>query len=138
MQSGPSPRSTPRRRSVAPGTLRGPRPYPHYRSSIQYRGGARPSQRSFIRIYPSASRSGPSAEALPAWVATRHDGPVTSFSRARSGLLALLIVVLAAGPAHAKSFTLPEADVSVEILKDGSVRVTEHITYAFDGSFSDG
>ena len=36
----------------------------------------------------------------------------------------------------AKSFSLPQASVAVAVEPDGSLSVEEHITFAFDGSFS--
>jgi len=62
-------------------------------------------------------------------------------ARARS-TLALAAAALAAlvltGVAQAKSFDLPQANVAVEVTKDGSLVVDEDITYAFNGSFSGG
>jgi hypothetical protein len=58
------------------------------------------------------------------------------------GLLAL--VVLFAGPfvdqaeAQKKSFELPRAEVVADVQPDGSVLVTEDITYLFNGSFEGG
>ena len=49
--------------------------------------------------------------------------------RATSAFLAAALAALAiAGGAEAKSFSLPEADVSVRVTKDGSLVVDEHIT----------
>ena len=59
-------------------------------------------------------------------------------------MLALVLAVLVVGPflspaeAHAKSFSLPKADVVADVQSDGSVLVTEHITYDFSGSFEGG
>lgn len=53
-------------------------------------------------------------------------------------LFAFLFVVAAAGPAQAKSFSLPRVSIEAELRADGSMRVVEHITYLFDGSFSNG
>ena len=59
-------------------------------------------------------------------------------------LLALVFAVLVAGPfltpaeAQAKSFKLPEAAVVADVQPDGSVVVTENITYDFSGSFEGG
>ena len=61
--------------------------------------------------------------------------------RRPSGFL-LLAAALAAlaitGTAGAKSYSLPQAAVSVQVAKDGSQLVDEHITYAFSGPFSGG
>jgi uncharacterized membrane protein len=43
---------------------------------------------------------------------------------------------VAAGEAAAKSFSLPQASVAVAVEPDGSLSIEEHITFAFDGSFS--
>ncbi len=60
--------------------------------------------------------------------------------RARS--LALLLVaaaaLLAAGAAEAKSYSLVQADVSVQVAGNGALLVDEHIEYSFSGSFSGG
>jgi uncharacterized membrane protein len=54
-----------------------------------------------------------------------------------AALAIVAFVVLAiAAPAWAKSFSLPHADVAIELADDGSVLVTEEITFSFDGSFS--
>ena len=43
-----------------------------------------------------------------------------------------------APPAWAEGYSLPAADVEVVVQGDGSLRVTEQITYDFSGSFSGG
>jgi hypothetical protein len=59
-------------------------------------------------------------------------------------MLALVFTVLVAGPfvappeAQAKSFELPKAAVVADVQPDGSVIVTENITYLFTGSFEGG
>ena len=57
----------------------------------------------------------------------------------RSSLLFVFILALA-GPFQnelaAKSYEIPHIRVEVDIRPDGSVRVVEHLTYHFDGSFS--
>ena len=59
--------------------------------------------------------------------------------RAASAVLAAALAALAlTGDASAKSFSLPAADVSVHVAKDGSLVVDELITYAFSGPFSGG
>lgn len=47
------------------------------------------------------------------------------------GLLALLAL-----PAVAKSFTIRSADVTIQVEEDGSLLVTERLTFDFDGSFT--
>src|SRR5918994_597135 len=59
-------------------------------------------------------------------------------------MLALIFAILVMGlflaptEAQAKSFTLPNADVVADVQPDGSVVVTEDITYDFSGSFEGG
>ena len=60
-------------------------------------------------------------------------------------MLALVFAVLVAGPpffapaeAQAKSFELPRATATADVQSDGSVVVTENITYDFSGSFEGG
>src|SRR5829696_10125983 len=59
-------------------------------------------------------------------------------------MLALVFAVLVTSPffapaeAQAKSFTLPRAAVVADVQPDGSVVVTENITYDFTGSFEGG
>ena len=53
-------------------------------------------------------------------------------------LAATLAALAVAGVAEAKSFSLPQADVAVEVRQDGSLVVDELITYAFSGPFSGG
>ncbi|MGH2752941.1 MAG: DUF2207 family protein, partial [Actinomycetota bacterium] len=49
------------------------------------------------------------------------------------------LALLPAAPARAqKSFSLPEASVDIKVTKSGAVKVTEHLTYSFFGSFSGG
>jgi uncharacterized membrane protein len=61
-----------------------------------------------------------------------------------AALLALVFAVLLAGPfaapaeAQDKSFSLPRAEVVASVQPDGSVLVTENITYDFIGSFEGG
>ena len=64
---------------------------------------------------------------------------MTHRARRATVLLAAAIAALTfAAQAGAKSFTLPQADVAVEVAPDGAVRVRERIQYAFSGSFSGG
>ena len=61
--------------------------------------------------------------------------------RPRNRLLALAAALTAlgfAGSADAKSYSLPLADVSVQVTGNGSLVVDERITYAFSGPFSGG
>ncbi|MGZ8754350.1 MAG: DUF2207 domain-containing protein, partial [Acidimicrobiia bacterium] len=51
-------------------------------------------------------------------------------------VLAALFSLLAAVPAAAKSFNLTNADVQIVVEPDGSVLVTEYITYDFDDLFT--
>ena len=51
-------------------------------------------------------------------------------------LLAAATVLLTAGPVLAQEFELPSADVEIQVSPDGSLIVTERITFSFDGSFS--
>ena len=55
---------------------------------------------------------------------------------ARALALALLAALVAAGTAGAKSFSLPTADVVVQVARDGGLIVDENIQFAFDGDFS--
>ena len=57
--------------------------------------------------------------------------------RRSAALLAASIAALAfAGGVHAKSFDFPQANVQVVVQADGSLLVTEKLTYAFSGAFS--
>jgi len=57
--------------------------------------------------------------------------------RRSAALLAASIAALAfAGGVQAKSFDFPQAHVQVVVQSDGSLLVTEKLTYAFSGSFS--
>jgi hypothetical protein len=53
-------------------------------------------------------------------------------------VLALAVFGACPRAALAKSYTLPRADVEVRIQRDGTVEVTEHLTYSFRGFFSGG
>ena len=53
-------------------------------------------------------------------------------------MAAVALVVAPAADAFAKDFDLTNAEIVVELQSDGSVLVTEHITFDFDGSFSGG
>lgn len=53
--------------------------------------------------------------------------------------LPLLVILLSAGVtvhAYAKSYSIPEIRVEVDIRPDGTIQVTEYRTYVYDGSFS--
>ncbi|HVL65206.1 MAG TPA: DUF2207 domain-containing protein, partial [Actinomycetota bacterium] len=45
-------------------------------------------------------------------------------------------LVALGAPATAKSYTLPNAHIEVQVRNDGSIRVVEHLTYSFSGDFS--
>ena len=49
---------------------------------------------------------------------------------------AILLALLAAGEAAAKSFYLPAADVHVTVETDGTLAIEERLSFVFDGSFS--
>jgi uncharacterized membrane protein len=64
---------------------------------------------------------------------------VTHRARSTAALLAAVAAALSlAGAAEAKSYTLPQADVSVQIATNGALLLDEHIEYSFDGPFSGG
>ncbi|MEX1272208.1 MAG: DUF2207 domain-containing protein, partial [Acidimicrobiia bacterium] len=44
--------------------------------------------------------------------------------------------MLGAIPASARSFEIPHTEVSVILDEDGTLQVTERITFAYDGAFS--
>lgn len=46
------------------------------------------------------------------------------------------LVVLIALPATGKSYHIESADVTIEVMPDGSLLITERLTFDFDGSFS--
>ncbi|MEW6181789.1 MAG: DUF2207 domain-containing protein [Bacillota bacterium] len=50
-------------------------------------------------------------------------------------LFALFIVLLAGAPAWARSYSFPSLEIEAQVLKDGSLRVTEHRTVRFTGEF---
>lgn len=51
-------------------------------------------------------------------------------------IAAIALVVVPATPALAKSYHIAEADVTIVVEPDGSLLVTERLTFDFDGSFS--
>lgn len=51
-------------------------------------------------------------------------------------VVVLALVTLPALSALAKSYHMAEADVTIQVEEDGSLLVTERLTYDFDGSFS--
>jgi uncharacterized membrane protein len=51
-------------------------------------------------------------------------------------LFAVTLLMLPALPALAKSYHISEADVTIEVQSDGSIMVTERLTFDFDGFFS--
>ena len=52
--------------------------------------------------------------------------------------LALMLVLTIASPGllSAKSYTIPVIRVDVQVLANGDIRITEHRSYQFDGSYS--
>ncbi len=52
--------------------------------------------------------------------------------------LALYMAFTWGGNAQAKSFSLPQAQVTILVDRDGALHVTEELTYTFSGSFSGG
>ena len=59
-------------------------------------------------------------------------------ARGLVALAAALLLLVPAAPASAKSFTLPQADVTVRVASDGGINVREEITFDFFGPFSGG
>ncbi|HEY7823123.1 MAG TPA: DUF2207 domain-containing protein, partial [Acidimicrobiia bacterium] len=51
-------------------------------------------------------------------------------------VVVIALVALPALPALAKSYHIASADVTIEVESDGSLLVTERLTFDFDGSFS--
>ena len=51
-------------------------------------------------------------------------------------ILCVLSILITFGQASAKEYEIPNIKVEVSINEDGTVRITEHLTYVFDGSFS--
>lgn len=47
-----------------------------------------------------------------------------------------VLIMLAPQPAYAKDYTMPQVDISAEVLSDGSMEVDERRTFDFDGSFT--
>ena len=67
--------------------------------------------------------------------------PAGSVLSKRRGAALLTLVLLLLGPslpALADEFSLPQADVEIVVDSDGSLEVTEHLTYFFVGTFSGG
>ena len=60
--------------------------------------------------------------------------PRSALALAAAAVAALVLT----GVAQAKSFDLPQANVAIQVAKDGSLVVDEDITYSFNGSFSGG
>src|SRR5688500_17122025 len=64
--------------------------------------------------------------------------PSSAFRSGRAALAfgVVCLSVLAFTPtASAKTYTLPQAGVDVRVQRDGSVSITEQITFDYDGSF---
>ena len=68
---------------------------------------------------------------------TRTSNPHQA-SRALALAAAAVAALVLTGVAQAKSFDLPQANVAIQVAKDGSLVVDEDITYAFNGSFRGG
>ncbi|MFD2533016.1 DUF2207 family protein [Gracilimonas halophila] len=53
-------------------------------------------------------------------------------------ILSLIISMLSnfSTTVHAKEYAIPELQIEIQIYDDGSIRITEHRTYFFDGSYS--
>jgi uncharacterized membrane protein len=47
-----------------------------------------------------------------------------------------MLSLLLSDKAEANEYDVPEIRIETELLRDGTVRITEHLTYEFDGSFS--
>lgn len=54
----------------------------------------------------------------------------------RTLTLSILLILISFFSASAKSYEIPDVRVEVIIKNDGTVHITEHLTYDFDGSFS--
>ncbi len=53
------------------------------------------------------------------------------------GFFSLILgFALLSTPGHAKDYSIPEIEVEVQINPDGTLRLTQHYTYVFDGDFS--
>src|SRR6185312_16512831 len=63
-------------------------------------------------------------------------GATRAVLRAAVLATAVLLALLAADEAAAKSFYLPAADVHITVEPDGSLSMEERITFYFDGSFT--
>src|SRR5688500_2828119 len=63
-------------------------------------------------------------------------GMLPAMKRTFAVLAACGALLFVAPPAAAKSYTLPNANIAVRVLPDGSVAIDEDITFAYDGSFS--
>ncbi|MDZ7682482.1 MAG: DUF2207 domain-containing protein [Fodinibius sp.] len=54
----------------------------------------------------------------------------------RTLITSLLLVLVSCIQAHSKSYEIPNIRVEVTINEDGTVQITEHLTYSYDGSYS--
>jgi len=54
----------------------------------------------------------------------------------RTFILSIILIGSCFQSISAKSYEIPDVRVEITINKDGTVQVTEHLTYVFDGSFS--
>jgi len=64
--------------------------------------------------------------------------PILIFQTGRPALLVmvLLSMLLLTTVSFAKDFSIPSAEVTYILRSDGTVNVTEEITYVLDGSFT--
>lgn len=89
---------------------------------------------------PVLGRTALSAGSRPRALARGILVPMLPLSVAGRRLLLLALVVttallVAAPAAHAKSYSLPRANLAVRVNTDGTVDVAEEITFDFDGEF---
>ncbi len=61
---------------------------------------------------------------------------VNSIMRLQTFVLTILLTFAGLAEVSAKSYEIPEIRIEVGINEDGTVRITEHLTYDFEGSFS--
>lgn len=54
----------------------------------------------------------------------------------RTFALSTILLFIGFTQANAKSYEIPTIRVEVSIYADGTVKITEHLTYIFDGSYS--
>src|SRR5688500_2595342 len=90
------------------------------------------------RPFPASSWQGRSASARGTSSRSRKGRGRRRASRSRVAYLAAAVAaaLVVAGEATAQSFTLPSADVVVQVAQDGSLIVDEVISFEFSGDFS--